>query len=175
MLKKITDFWPELLQDDQGQEPEDDAEVSHAEDAEPVQDEDIELAFKNLRWTRVIALRDFEELAPHIYKMADDILYGQQHMAAIQLEGLPQLCSFFDPIKWQEQNPHPHLCVFKLNVEQLKDWGEVATEIRKSINKKAENYKLFSEPAEEIVVEEKSRRSVQHSTRLSNDEGLLES
>jgi len=104
MLKKITDFWPELLQDDQGQEPEDDAEVSHAEDAEPVQDEDIELAFKNLRWTRVIALRDFEEYAPHIYKMADDILYGQQHMAAIQLEGLPQLCSFFDLIKWQEMN-----------------------------------------------------------------------
>jgi len=87
---------------------------------------------------------------------------------------LPQLCAFFDPIRWQEQNPHPHLSVWKLNAEQLKDWGEVATDIRKSINKKAENYKFYSEPAEEIVVEEKSRRSVPHSTRKSNDEGMLE-
>jgi len=34
--------------------------------------------------------------------MVDDILYGQQQMAAIKLEGLAQLCSHFDPIKWQE-------------------------------------------------------------------------
>ena len=61
MKKKITDFWPDLLQEDQGLEPEDDAEVSQADDAEPVQDEDIESTFKNLRWTRVIALREFEE------------------------------------------------------------------------------------------------------------------
>jgi len=69
---------------------------------------------------------------------------------------LPQLCAFFDPIRWQEQNPHPHLSVWKLNAEQLKDWGEVATDIRKSINKKAENYQYFSEPAEVIVDEKKS-------------------
>ena len=61
MLQKITDFWPNLLQEDQAFEPEEDAEGSHADDAEPVQDEDIELAFKNLRWTRVIALREYEE------------------------------------------------------------------------------------------------------------------
>jgi len=38
----------------------------------------------------------------HIYKMVDDIMYGKQQMAAIKLEGLPQLCAHFDPIKWQE-------------------------------------------------------------------------
>ena len=61
----------------------------------------IEVAFKNLRWTRVISLRDYKEQAMHIYKMVDDILYGQQTMAAIKLEGLPQLCTHFDPIRWQ--------------------------------------------------------------------------
>ena len=39
-------------------------------------------------------------MADHVYKMADDILEGQQKMAAIKLEGLPQLCTHFDPIKW---------------------------------------------------------------------------
>ena len=60
------------------------------------------MAFKNLRWTRVISLRDYKEQATHIYQMVDDILYGQQTMAAIKLEGLAQLCTHFDPIKWQE-------------------------------------------------------------------------
>ena len=54
------------------------------------------MAFKNLRWTRVISLRDYKEQATHIYQMVDDILYGQQTMAAIKLEGLAQLCTHFD-------------------------------------------------------------------------------
>lgn len=111
----------------------------------------------------------------NIYQMVDDILYGKQQMAAIKLDGLPQLCTHFDPIKWQEQNKHPHLSVWKLSEEQLKDWGEVATETRKNINRKSENYKFHSEPVNEDIDEEKSRRSVPHSTRSSNTEGLLES
>ena len=78
--------------------------------------------------------------------MADDILYGQQKMAAIKLEGLPQLCAHFDPIKWQAQNPQPHLAVYKLNAEQIKEWGAVATTIRKKIDQKAANYRYFNEP-----------------------------
>ena len=111
----------------------------------------------------------------HIYWMVDDILYGKQQMAAIKLEGLPQLCSHFDPIRWQEQNKHPHLSVWKLNEEQLKDWGEVATDIRKNINKKSENYKFYSEQEDDDEDEDKNRRQVPHSTRSSNSEGLLES
>ena len=107
--------------------------------------------------------------------MADDILYGQQKMAAIKLDGLPQLLAHFDPIKWQEQNSQPHWAVYKLNDEQIKDWGAVATAIRKSIDRKAANYKYYSEPAPTKVEKEKSRRSVPQSTRKSNPEGLLES
>jgi len=72
-------------------------------------------------------------------------------------------------------NSHPHLCVFKLNVDQLKDWGEVSTDIRKRIVQKSENYIAYAEPAKEVDREEKSRRCIPHSTRASNPEGLLES
>ena len=54
---------------------------------------------------------------------------------------LEQLLAFepgFDPIKWQESNPTYHLCIFKLNPEQLKAWGEEATDIRKKIEAKAQ-------------------------------------
>ena len=159
MLQKITDKWPDLLV--QGEYIQRALDEMSEPEQEVLQDEgeNIELDFKNLRWTRVIDLRDYKEQSMHIYKMVDDIMYGKQQMAAIKLEGLPQLCAHFDPIKWQEQNKHPHLSVWKLNEEQLKDWGEVATEIRKSVNRKAENYKIHSEPADEDIVDEvKSRR-----------------
>jgi tRNA A37 threonylcarbamoyladenosine biosynthesis protein TsaE len=98
-------------------------------------------------------------------------------MASIKLDTVPHLCTYFDPIKWPEQNPMVHPEVYKLNPAQLKMWGEEATEIRKKIIKKSEWYKLYSEkiPEAQIDVAEKSRKSVPHSTRASNPEGLLES
>ena len=78
--------------------------------------------------------------------MVDDILYGQQKMAKIKLDGLPQLRAHFDPIKWQALNPQPHLAVYKLNAEQIKEWGAVATTIRKKIDQKAANYRYYNEP-----------------------------
>ena len=91
MSQKITDIWPDLLvKEEYIQE----SVAGLDEPGSAVQrgeGESIEVAFKNLRWTRVIALRDYKEQSTHIHKMVDDILYGQQQMAAIKLEGLPQL------------------------------------------------------------------------------------
>ena len=53
-------------------------------------------------------------------------------------------------------------------------WAEEVTDVRKKIDRKSRNYKEYTEPAVEVEVEEKSRRSVPHSTRRSNPEGLLE-
>ena len=76
-------------------------EIDDPEAANRIEEgESIEEAFKNLRWTRVIALKEFEEASTHVFKMADDIIYGQQQMARVKLDGLPQLCTHFDPIKW---------------------------------------------------------------------------
>ena len=108
------------------------------------EEQDIKVAFKNLSWTRVVALKEFEEGSTRCYKLTDDILEGLKEMEEIELTDLSMLLTHFDPIRWQAQNPHPHLCVYKLNPEQLKDWGEVVTEIRQKIVKKAENYKLYS-------------------------------
>lgn len=65
--------------------------------------------------------------------------------------------------------------MYKLNPEQLKYWGEIATEVRKKIIKKAELYKEYRGQVEEVEDEQKSRKSIPHSTRKSNPEGLLES
>jgi hypothetical protein len=74
-------------------------------------------------------------------------------MARIKLDTVPHLCTYFDPIKWPEQNPMVHPEVYKLNEAQLKLWGEVATKIRKNIIKKSELYNLYSKKIPEVQIE----------------------
>ena len=63
------------------------------------------MAFKNMSWTRVIALSEFEEGATRVFKMTDDVLEAQAEMADIELSDLSLLLTYFDPVRWQAQNP----------------------------------------------------------------------
>ena len=93
-------MWPSLLRQYR-EEP----DLEEAPDALQDGSKSIEETFKNLRWTRVIALREYEEASKHVYSMVDDILDAHEKMAAIKPEGLPPLISHFDPMKWQATNP----------------------------------------------------------------------
>ena len=48
--------------------------------------------------------------------------------------------------------------MYKLNAEQIKEWGAVATTIRKKIDQKAANYRYYNEPEQSKYQIEKSRR-----------------
>ena len=93
-----------------------------------------------MRWTRVVALTDFEEGDVAVYKMPKDIQDAIKQMDEIDLNTRPRLHVHFDPIKWLATNPMQHPTVYQLNQDQLKGWGEEATEIRRKILLKAENY-----------------------------------
>ena len=81
MLQKITDLWPSLLHQYQGE-----SDTDEAPDILPQGSESIEETFKGLKWTRVIALREYEEASKHVYNMVDDILQGHEKMEAIKPE-----------------------------------------------------------------------------------------
>ena len=65
--------------------------MEEAPDALPDGKESIEETFKGLRWTKVIALREYEEASKHVFNMVEDILEGHEKMAAIKPDGLPPL------------------------------------------------------------------------------------
>ena len=102
--------------------------------------------------------------------MVEDIFDAHEKMEAIKPDGVPPLTSHFDPMKWQATNPQHHLCIYKLNQEQLKECGEEAKEIRQKINRKAKTFEFYSKPKVEVEENPKSRKSVPHSTRKSNPE-----
>ena len=83
MLQRITDLWPSLLQGDPNAIA-DEVEGSEGEPG-PIADDEvpIEEAFKGLRWTRVIDLRDYKETSMTTYKMVDDILECKEEIEDI--------------------------------------------------------------------------------------------
>ena len=53
----------------------------------------------------MIALSEFEEGAMRVFKMTDDVLRCKQDIAEIELSDLSMLLTYFDPVRWQAQNP----------------------------------------------------------------------
>ena len=79
----------------------------------------MEEAFKNLRWTRVTSLLDFDVGKTSAFDMAPDIQEAINKMEEIDLNSKPSLNVLFDPIKWPTNNPMQHPTVYKLSQEQL--------------------------------------------------------
>ena len=112
----------------------------------------------------MVSLSYFREDRQNIYDLGADINDCLQQFNKIPLESVPRLMAHFDPLKWQATNPMQHPEVYKLNQEQLREWGEIATTIRKKIEKKAENYIIFSRAVAEDEKKPKNRRCIPHST-----------
>ena len=53
-------------------------------------------------------------------------------MAEIDISTVPRLQARFDPLVWPRDNPLHHPAVYSLDRDQLKVWGEEATEVRQS-------------------------------------------
>ena len=69
------------------------------------QEEATRESFKNLKWTRVIALSQYESHSTNAYDMAPDIIAEHQAMADIAADDLPTIPAYFDPMAFQEANP----------------------------------------------------------------------
>ena len=106
--------------------------------------------------------------------MPEDIQDAIKQMDEIDLNTRPRLHVHFDPIKWLATNPMQNPTVYQLNQDQLKGWGEEATEIRRKILLKAENYESNKAVPQTQSVKVSSRRSVPHSKIEDNPEHLLE-
>ena len=68
-----------------------------------------------MRWTRVVALSDFEEGEVAVYKMQEDIQDALKQMERIDLNSTPRLHVLFDPTKWLANNPMQRPKVYQLN------------------------------------------------------------
>ena len=106
--------------------------------------------------------------------MDEDIKAALQEMAGIDEDRRPQLIVHFDPEDWVQNNPMQHPEVYKLNHDQLLMWAEEITEIRRLFMQKAERYDTFVQPPKTAKKKRESRKSIPHSTRKCNPEGLLE-
>ena len=174
MHRKITDIWKNLLGPSSQPEANDQEAADHELQEDALDEEQVMLELKHVSWTRVVALREFKDGDCRNFELAKDMIDSFHQLDEIDEEALPQLGVHFDPIKWQETNQQYHLCVYKLNEDQLKMWGEEVTEIRQKIMKKAHLYDHYAKKSPAQPEPMTGKRAQTYSTKRCNPDGLLE-
>ena len=89
MLQKITDLWPQLFGENKVEDTESDEEQEDAEQEQEDEDIPVEETYKNLKWSRVIALQDYDDNMLSSYNMKTDIMDALQQMKDIDVNSLP--------------------------------------------------------------------------------------
>ena len=127
MQRKITDILANILRPRQpGDDEERHALLQSQREMQQLEESTIE-AFKNLKWTRVISMQDWEPNSTRVWDLGPDIVAELQQMAEVAAEDLEQLEPVFDPIAFQEANQNYKLERFTLPEAELHDHGIMVT------------------------------------------------
>lgn len=143
MLQKITDLWPRLLagyhddQEDEAQQPghdaddQDDAQARHHLDEEQVQ-----LEYKNLYWTRLITVEGFVP-SPGIladdqrfrWPLGPDIVEECNAVADLPAVEPGEWAPLFDPQRFAEEHRPLELEQYRLPQEDIHEWHAKAVQL----------------------------------------------
>ena len=80
MIQSIKDFWPQLFGDHQSQDTESQGDEEKEEKVPEDNDKSIEETFKNMKWSRVIAVIDYDDNLQSSFDMKTDIMDSLQQM-----------------------------------------------------------------------------------------------
>ena len=114
MQRRITDFITYVAglrghdDDGQGQEVNEEEEVDRATDGQLAElREQTEEIFKNLFWTRVVAVHGYRADTQKSWPIAPDLSDEYDHMFTIAEDDLPELEPHFDHVAFSRLNPQP--------------------------------------------------------------------
>ena len=97
-------------QDDDGEDPAEDAgqvvDRATEEQLAELREQTAEI-FKNLFWTRVVAVQDWKPESQKSWPIAPDLSDEHDHMFTVAEDGLPELVPYFDHTAFSKQNPQP--------------------------------------------------------------------
>ena len=107
MLRRITDLWPSLLGNNQNAQEEDDQIQEDESNVNKATEEQLaelraqtEEIYKNMNWTRIIAVDDHHPEETEIWPISIDLTNEYDELFSIDEEELPQLIPRFDPVQF---------------------------------------------------------------------------
>ena len=107
MLRRITDLWPSLLGNNQNAQEEDDQIQEDESNVNKATEEQLaelraqtEEIYKNMNWTRIIAVDSHHPEEMEIQPISIDLTNEYDELFSIDEEELPQLIPRFDPVQF---------------------------------------------------------------------------
>ena len=181
MQKRITDFITYVA----GLRGQADEEEEQAEDDEQIVDrateeqllelrEQTKEIFKNLFWTRVVAVHDYQAESQKSWPIAPDLSDEHDHMFTVAEDALPELEPYFDHAAFSKQNPQPQVAVWRLPEDRLMQLAGNVTGIRARIGGEVDRLREIWEQQKKRNQDQEDKSTIKLSSRSCNPEGLLE-
>ena len=76
-----------------------------------------------MRWTRVISLQEESAQLTRAWDLGPDIVAELEEMASVDEDLLTLLEPYFDPIIFQEVTSNPKIEEYRLDSDELRQWG----------------------------------------------------
>ena len=106
------------------------AEGAHAHVLDP---EQILIDYKNLFWTRLMTIQDYESGISRKYKLGPDIIEECQAVASLSEADQQGWSPLFEPVEFNDEHGPLTIENYRLSQDQLRSWAVRATNIRSSI------------------------------------------
>ena len=134
-----------------------DGEPGDEEDGpeDAVDEEQLLLDHKNLYWTRLMVIKDYEAHHERKWPLGPDLVEECLSVTELELDGESHWETLFDPLKFNEDHGPLLLEQYRLNNEELATWAKKSVKLRKSIEEKA---KEVTEPEPDVEVDNEQGR-----------------
>ena len=137
MLQKITELWPGLVRyvqaedDADSQEHNDDSDhIEEVDDAVVFDEEQLLLNYKNLYWSRLMSIDEYETGLARKWPLGKDIIEELHDVAELAEVDLANWTPLFDPEKFNEVHGPLLLSNYMLSKAELQSWAERISTLR---------------------------------------------
>ena len=172
MQRLLEAFWPDVLR---GEFNADDNEEHALEQIRRRRTEEFKEcagAFKNLDWTRVLAVQRFDPETMAKFPLEQDFFEGAMTLDEAVPGGDDSWSPLFDPKAYQEEHKDLAVDDHRLADDDLRQWGVRVTKIREAITAKAREHALPDDEAKAAGKREKLA-GLGLSTRKNHPAGLI--
>ena len=136
MLRRLTDLWPNLLRSSQRDQSDDEEPLlgeeengDRGENGHEIDEEQLLEDYRNLYWTRLMNIQDYEVDQDRKYPLGPDIVEECRAVAEAPQVNLDEWSPLFDPEDFNKEHGPLLIEDFRLPQDDLRAWAERAVKL----------------------------------------------
>ena len=136
-MQRLTDIWRDLIRRPSDQVDEDRQGLIAGSQLSIEQTEELQEAYHNLYWTRLVTLQQQEAVDPQMHPIAEDVIEALSDLNQQDSDNEQTWQLLFDPKQLEDNMVLTDTQAFSLGQQKMREWGSRVTLIREKIAKRA--------------------------------------